>query len=47
MKRLLMALLAVVALSVGIAWAEGKNGKADKAGMDCSACCCTAKSCTK
>jgi len=48
MRKLWMALVALVALSVGLAWAEaGGSGKAGKAGMDCSGCCCTAQSCTK
>jgi hypothetical protein len=47
MKRLLLALMTVAALSVGIVWAEGQAGKADKAGMDCSGCCCSATSCAK
>ena len=47
MKRLLMALMTVAALSAGIVWAEGQSGKTDKTGMDCSGCCCNAKSCAK
>jgi len=46
MRKRLAALLAGIALSVGVLWAEAKNGKSDKAGMDCSACCCS-KSCPK
>jgi hypothetical protein len=48
MKKWGMALLAVLALSIGVAWAEGKNGKTN---ADCKtdggACCCCAKSCPK
>ena len=35
MRKLLMALMTVAALSIGIVWAE-TAGKTDKAGMDCS-----------
>jgi hypothetical protein len=45
MRKLWMALVALVALSVGLAWAEA--GGSGKAGMDCSGCCCTAQSCAK
>ena len=48
MKKWGVALLAVLALSIGVAWAEGKNGKTN---ADCktdgAACCCCAKSCPK
>ncbi len=48
MKKWLLALGTVLALSIGIAWAEGAN---DKKGADCkadsTACCCCAKSCPK
>ena len=48
MKKLWLALGTLVALSVGIALAEGKDGKT---GADCkpngAACCCCAKSCPK
>ena len=47
MRKLWMALVTVVALTIGAAWAaEGVNGKADKSGTD-SACCCCSKSCPK
>jgi hypothetical protein len=47
MRKLWMALVTVVALTVGIAWAEGTNGKTDKSCKDSSACCCCSKSCPK
>ena len=47
MRKFWLALATVAALSIGIAWGEGKNGKPDKAGIDCSGCCCTSKSCAK
>ena len=37
--------LAVLALSIGVAWAEGHNGKTKAEGKDCPACC--AKFCPK
>jgi hypothetical protein len=42
MRKLWLALGTLVALSVGIALAEGKAGKG---GMDC--CCCSSESCSK
>jgi hypothetical protein len=47
MRRFWMALVAVVALSVGIAWAEGKDGHSSKTGAACSGCCCGGPSCAK
>jgi hypothetical protein len=47
MRKLWMALGTVLALSIGIAWAEGNNGKATADGKDGSTCCCCAKSCPK
>jgi hypothetical protein len=47
MRKLWMALLTVLALSVGVAWGEGKNGKTDKTCTDGAACCCCSKSCPK
>jgi hypothetical protein len=46
-KRTWMALVAVLALSVGIAWAENKTEKADKACAESATCCCCAKVCPK
>ena len=48
MKKLWLALGTLVALSLGIALAEGKDDKAAncKPG-DASSCCCCAKSCPK
>jgi len=45
MRKFWMALATVVALSIGIAWAEGRT-KTDKA-MDCGSCCCDRSSCAK
>ena len=49
MKKWWLALWAVTALSIGIAWAEGTNDKAKaECGKDgATACCCCAKSCPK
>lgn len=47
MRKLWLALVAIVGLSVGLAWAEGQNGKAGQACADSAACCCCEKSCPK
>jgi hypothetical protein len=47
MRKWLLALLAVTAISVGVAWGEGKNDKTHKACADETSCCCCAKSCPK
>jgi len=47
MRKWVLALLAVAAISVGIAWGEGKNDQTHKAGSDTASCCCCAKSCPK
>jgi hypothetical protein len=48
MKKLWLTLGALLALSIGIALAEGKDGKAnDSCKPDSTACCCCAKSCPK
>jgi hypothetical protein len=49
MKKWWLALGAVLALSMGILWAEGTN---DKTKTECgtgggTSCCCCAKSCPK
>ena len=48
MKKLWLALASVLAVSIGMALAEGKDGKTN---TDCKAgtasCCCCAKSCPK
>jgi len=46
MRKWAMALLAVLALSVGVAWGEGNSDKAH-ASSDSGGCCCCAKSCSK
>jgi hypothetical protein len=46
MRKWVTALLAVLALSVGVAWGEGKNGKTSSS-SDGAGCCCCAKSCPK
>ena len=46
MRKFWMALVTVVALSVGIAWAESKGAKTGKA-MECGSCCCDRSSCAK
>jgi hypothetical protein len=43
MRKLWLALGALVALSIGIALAEGKAGKAG----DCCGSCCSTQSCDK
>jgi hypothetical protein len=47
MKKWWMALCTVLALSIGVAWAEGKNGKTNAECKDGTTCCCCAKSCPK
>jgi hypothetical protein len=47
MKKWWLALWAVLALSVGIAWAEGTNGKTSAECKSDGASCCCAKSCPK
>jgi hypothetical protein len=47
MRKWWITLLAVMALSVGVAWGEAKNGKTADACPDGAACCCCAKSCPK
>ena len=48
MKKLWLALGTLLALSIGIALAEGKDGKTnDSCKPDAAACCCCAKSCPK
>jgi hypothetical protein len=48
MKKWWMALGTVLALSIGIALAEGSNGKTNaECKADGAACCCCAKSCPK
>jgi hypothetical protein len=47
MCKWFLALIAVAAISVGIAWGEGKNDQTHKAGPDTASCCCCAKSCSK
>jgi hypothetical protein len=47
MRMWLAALLAVAALSVGVAWGEGKNEKSKVDCADHAACCCCAKSCPR
>jgi hypothetical protein len=46
MRKFWMALATVVALSIGIAWAEGTGAKTGKA-MGCGPCCCDSSSCAK
>jgi hypothetical protein len=38
MRKLLMALMTVAALSVGIVWAEGRAGKAAEEAEDAAQC---------
>jgi hypothetical protein len=48
MKKWWMALWAVLALSIGVAWAEGTNGKTNaECKADGGSCCCCAKTCPK
>jgi len=47
MRKWILALLAAAAMSVGIAWGEGKNDQTHKACADPASCCCCAKSCPK
>jgi len=47
MRKWLTALLAVVALSAGIAWGEVQNEKTKACSKDSASCCCCAQSCTK
>ncbi len=47
MKKLWVTLGALLALSIGIALAEGKDGKSTDCKPDSAACCCCAKSCPK
>lgn len=48
MRKMWLALCTVLALSIGVAWAEGKNGKTNaECKTDGAACCCCARSCPK
>jgi hypothetical protein len=48
MRKFWIALVTVVALTIGTAWAEGVNdGEANKSGGGESACCCCVKSYSK
>jgi hypothetical protein len=47
MRKLWLALVAMVALSIGIAWAEGQKGKGGQACSESTACCCCEKVCPK
>jgi hypothetical protein len=47
MRKWLMAFLAVAAISLGVAWAEGKSDQGSKACPTSADCCCCTKSCPK
>ena len=47
MRKWVMALLAVLALSVGVAWGEGNHSDKTHSSSDGGGCCCCAKSCPK
>ena len=46
MRKWVMALLAVLALTVGVAWGESNSDKAHSS-SEGGGCCCCAKSCPK
>ena len=46
MRKVWLALLAVLAISIGVAWGEGKNDKTTTCPTS-SDCCCCSKSCPK
>lgn len=50
MRKWWIALVTVLALSVGAAWGEDSNGKSCKkgaSGSDGTSCCCCSESCHK
>ncbi len=47
MRKWVMALFALLVISVGVAWGEGKSGKTHAACPDNPVCSCCGPSCSK